>query len=212
MGAQLSLFDPEPFEKAKAVLLDTPEEACDYLILISPSPKIKEQVFKLKELLDKKTGISRENLKSIPHISLLLVRQNKSCDNLIIETVKRGISGFSDFTISINGAITFEHTYTKDLVLKVNSIETGNIFNSLCSAFKIKKPASFVPHITIARGIPKHKFEKLDSLKDFDVYGDFLCRKITILKRAVPLKMRNSKLPSYVKIAELSLDKGISIA
>ncbi|HEX8515002.1 MAG TPA: 2'-5' RNA ligase family protein [Bacteroidia bacterium] len=210
IGTQLSLFG---FESTLNILRQNqpdPQLGFEYLVLISPSLKIKEQVRELKDQLDRKIGISKENIHSVPHISLLMLRQAESCDTNIINCVTRALFEQSDFNIRIAGARTFDHTYTRDLVLKVESKETENVFYSLCSAFRIKRPGTFEPHITIARGITKNKFEKLGaSFHDFDLYADFICSKIIVLKRTVEISGKSTKYSKYTKIHEAHLNKGL---
>jgi 2'-5' RNA ligase len=173
---------------------------------------MKEQVKELKQKLHVKIGLSNENLTSVPHISLLTLRENSNRDNFIIEKTKELVTAFSDFTILVNGAHKIEQTYTADLILRIENEVIHEIQTSLCRSFNFRTPKNFVPHLTIGRGIPKNKFEKIGSdLSDFDLREDFLCNNITILKRKVEISARETKRSVYTKICEVPLNNGIVV-
>jgi 2'-5' RNA ligase len=209
MGTQLKLFGFEPILN----LINTEPVsvlACEYFLLISPSAKIKQQVKDLKVKLNERIGISKENLNSVPHISLVLMREKTNRDNYIIEKVKEAAAGFNDFDILINGARTFDHTYTRDLVLNVESTEIQKLQNSIFQTFNLKAPEKFIPHVTIARGITKNKFEQIGTaFHDFDLRAGFICNSITILKREIVISGKQTKSSVYTKIYEAPLDNGI---
>lgn len=212
MGNQLSLFGFESELKIVSSFDRNPIVAYEYFLLISPSASIKQEVKALKNKLNEKIGMSNENVNSVPHISLLLLRENSNLDTFITEKVKHAAASFDGFNILINGAHKFEHPYTADLVLKVESDEINKLQTSLCHAFNLRAPKSFVPHITIGRGIPKNKFEKIGTdFSDFDLREDFLCSSVTVLKRKVEISARETKRSSYVKIFEAPLNSGIIV-
>jgi 2'-5' RNA ligase len=209
MGIQLKLFGFEPILN---VINTEPVSvlAYEYFLLITPSSKIRQQVRDLKAKLNERIGISKENLNSVPHISLALFREKANRDNYIIEKVKAAAAAFNDFDIVINGARTFDHTYTRDLVLNVESREIQKLQKSLLNIFNLKAPEKFIPHITIARGITKNKFGQIEKdFHAFDLREGFICSSITLLKREIVISGKQSKSSVYTKIYEAPLDNGI---
>ncbi|MCE3279704.1 MAG: hypothetical protein K0S44_1895 [Bacteroidetes bacterium] len=209
MGIQLKLFGFEPILN---VINAEPVSVLsyEYFLLITPSAGIKQQIKDLKGKLNERIGISKENLNSVPHISLALFREKSNRDNYIIEKAKEAAAAFNDFEILINGARTFDHTYTRDLVLNVESIEIKKLQKTLLHTFNLKAPEKFIPHINIAKGITKNKFGQIETaFHEFDLRDGFICSSITILKREIVISGKQSKSSVYTKIYEAPLDNGI---
>jgi 2'-5' RNA ligase len=212
MGTQLNLFGFESNLRIISSFDHNPVIIYEYFLLISPSVKIKQQVREFKQKLHQKIGLSLENQTSVPHISLMLLKENSERDHHIVEKAKDTLTGMEDFNIQINGLQTFEHTYTKDLVLKVESKEINELFHSICKKFDLRTPKTFVPHLTIARGIPKNRIEKIgDLMHEFELHADFLCSNITVLKRKVEITSRDTKKSIYSKICDVPLNSGIKV-
>lgn len=209
MGTQLKLFGFEPELKIVSSFDRNPIVAFEYLFLISPGAKVKQQVKELKQKLHDKIGLAEENLLSVPHISLLLLRENSNRDLYIIEKANEALANIDDLNILVKGMHVFEHTYTADLVLKIEN-NISELQASLSRAFQMRVPKSFIPHITLGRGIPKNRFEKLGpELREFDLREDFLCSSISILKRKVEITANETKRSAYQKIHEARLNNGI---
>jgi 2'-5' RNA ligase len=202
MAKQLNLFDLEPVED-KRYQSKPPITVYEYFILISPDQKVKQHVKSLKDRLNQKIGLSEDNVRSIPHLSLMLLRKGKIQDSTIIETTKRSLSEEPGFKIELSKAISFDHSETNDIVLNVENPEpVKKIFKNLLNQFEPGRnhPRFFAPHITIGRGIPKKDFEKV-SLNEFDLKTEFLCRSVTILRREVSRGVKTK----YERIGEVML-------
>lgn len=187
MIKQLNLFDPLPLEDKK--YSKPPMAIYEYFLLISPDQKVKQHVRGLKEKLNRRIGLTQDNVNSIPHISLMLLRKGSIQDSAVIEKAKESLLKESSFKIELHQASSFDHAETNDIILNVENPEpVKKIFKNLISQFEPGRnhPRLVNPHITIGRGIPKKDFEKVSSsLNEFNLRADFLCRSVTILRRQV---------------------------
>jgi 2'-5' RNA ligase len=201
---QLNLFDPAPLDDSR-YLVKPPVTVYEYFILISPDIKVKEYVKNLKNRLNQKIGLTEENVRSVPHLSLMLLRKGKLQDTMVIEKTKQSLLEEPGFKIELNKAVSFDHPETNDIVLNIENPEpVKKIFNKLLQQFEPGRnhPRFFSPHITIGRGIPKKDFEKISSsLNEFDLKTEFLCRSVTILRREVSRGIKSR----YERIGEVSL-------
>lgn len=204
MIKQLSLFDLEPPED-KRYSSKPPITIYEYFILISPDHKVKQYVWNLKDKLNQKIGLTKENVSSMPHLSLMLLRKANIQDSTILEKTKRSLMEEPGFKIELRKATTSDHPEMNDIILNVENPEpVKRIFKSLINQFEPGRnhPRFFAPHITIGKGIPKKDFENISStLDEFDSKTDFLCRSVTILRRVVS---RGEK-SKYKMIGEVSL-------
>jgi 2'-5' RNA ligase len=204
MIKQLSLFEPQGLED-KRYPSKTPITIFEYFILISPDHKVKQYVRDLKEKLNQKIGLSEENVNSVPHLSLMLLRKGNIQDSTVIEKTKRSLSEESGFKIELSKATSLGHPETNDLILTVENPEpVKKIFKNLLAQFEPGRnhPRFFAPHITIGRGIPKKDFENISpALSEFDLKTEFLCRSITILRREVSRGVKSK----YERIGEVML-------
>jgi 2'-5' RNA ligase len=194
MIKQLSLFDPEPASDYKYPV-KPPITVYEYFLLISPDQKVKQYVRTLKDRLNQKIGLSNENVHSVPHLSLMLLRKGNIQDSTVIEKTRKSLFEEKGFKIELQKATSFDHPETNDLILNIENPEpVKKIFKNLLNQFEPGRnhPRFFTPHITIGRGIPKKDFEKISSsLNEFDLKTEFLCRSVTILRREVSRGMKS---------------------
>jgi 2'-5' RNA ligase len=179
-----------------------PETLYEYHILLSPSDAIKEDVDNLKQQLHELIGIAARDLQSIAHITLLKMEAFESTDVKV--QIKKAVTGFSKFTIKVNGHSQFENGSERTVVLK---IDNPHAIDDLVAAIKkpnrkrapkvvnrqtsiIDKPSVFkpkklgmTPHITIARNIPASDLEKIEDLTPFEYTNEWVCDRITIRRR-----------------------------
>jgi 2'-5' RNA ligase len=204
MVRQLNLFEPEsPEDKRFATKL--PVTIYEYFILISPDQKVKQYVRNLKDKLNEKVGLTKENVSSVPHLSLMLLRKASVQDSTIIEKTKRSLSEEPGFKIELSKAISFDHPETNDIILNVENPEpVKKIFKNLVNQFEPGRnhPRFFTPHITIGKAIPKKDFEIISSsLNEFDLKTEFICQSVSILRREVSRGMKSK----YRMIGEVRL-------
>jgi 2'-5' RNA ligase len=204
--AQLDLFAEMPVERAAA---EKDQANYQYFLLLTPERSVSESVVSLKEKLHRQIGISKENRASKPHISLLLTPLTRECDEAVIGLGEALLAGMRQFDVNIKGADLFLHSKTASVVLKVEKnpgIEEA--FEKLNAGFGMKADVSgFVPHLTIARSIPKHiAAGSILSLEEYNYYSSFRCKSVTVLKRqAYSDGYAYKPLGKYKKIHEIAL-------
>jgi 2'-5' RNA ligase len=203
---QLNLFEaigPEVSQKTSVYF--------EYFFLISPTEKIKEDVVYLKKKLHAFIGLSKQNLKSVPHISLLLTHSKMNCDNKMINTAVRALQEVKRFDVIVRGAGVFHHSKSKSLVLNIQNPNCiRKLFRSLHSELIIPPPdemvEDFTPHLTIGSTIPSSDFYKLSNpLREFNYQGYFHCESISIMRRMVTVINGKKEIGTYTKVADVPL-------
>lgn len=189
---QLLLFENDTKLRIKAV---------EYFLSVSLDEHTSRQIKLLKNKLNAMIGLSKNNIESVPHISLLsaILPEN---DIHTISIIQDALLTQKCFTTKIKGVDIFVHGKTsKSLVLEFETPEPFNkLYQSLALALSCKIH-SFNPHITIAKQIPIASFEQIPSLSDLEYQGDIVCQKITLLKK-VNYRDASSK---YARVKEFSL-------
>ncbi|WP_283093157.1 2'-5' RNA ligase family protein [Chitinophaga hostae] len=157
-----------------------------YFIIISPCDRIKKIVEFFKILLDKIIPLSKINLYSKPHISLMKFSSTDD-DEQVIRKVKDALSSSQNFEVELNGSDIFQHgDLSTTLFLKIsNPTPIEALYQLLLTAdLAPVYRKKITPHLTIARTIPNDIFAGRVDLSKFDYYDSFLCKHITILKQA----------------------------
>ena len=173
------------------------ETLYEYLILLSPSDPIKEEVDRLKQLLNEQIGLEPYNLNSIAHVSLFTTEAAE--DSSVVKLVKKIASAQPPFNVVLAGHEVLKHgNVSRTLCLKIEDPEPINNIMSLLAPPKESKRAFrqttildkpqrakkiIHPHITIARRIPLQDFTRITDLSAFDYHDEWLCDRITILRR-----------------------------
>lgn len=181
-NAQLTLFNENVYE---------------YFVLLSPSDAIKEAVDGLKEQLHALIGLEDYNRKSVAHVSLFKMRA--TADNQVLKLVKKVASSQEPFTIKLDGHEVLKHGgVSRTLCLKIENPDPVNNLVELLDPKPIAKKSYrqtsildkaprakkvIYPHITIARTIPTADFDRIEDFTAFDYHDEWLCDRITILKR-----------------------------
>lgn len=170
MNGQLNLFNEETYE---------------YFFLIQPDQRTEKEVKLYKRIMNSSIHLSKENLWSVPHLSLFKWKANYSMDEFVIRKATQALKNVEGFKVKLDGLDVYSHGHVKkSLVLKVkNPAPIKSVNKSLLDEFKFNSH-KISPHITIAKSIPVSDFNKLSySLEQFNYRGEFLCNKITILKK-----------------------------
>lgn len=181
-NAQLTLFNENVYE---------------YFILLSPSDAVKDAVDELKEQLHALIGLEDYNRKSVAHVSLFKMRA--TADNQVLKLVKKIAASQQPFTIKLDGHEVLKHGgVSRTLCLKIENPDPINnlveLLNPTPIAKKSYRQTSILdkaprakkvihPHVTIARTIATADFERIEDLTAFDYHEEWLCDRITILKR-----------------------------
>jgi 2'-5' RNA ligase len=161
------------------------DRPCEYSWLIKPGDIVSQKTMCFKEVLQDSIGLSVFNRKSLPHISLVKKEYDYELDDFIRDKTINALKGIKSFKIVMGGAEVFKHgDVSRTLVLKVNDPEPIQKINKKIRAEFNFKQKKLLPHVTIARSIPLSDFNKLPtSLNEFDCRDEFICNKITILKK-----------------------------
>jgi 2'-5' RNA ligase len=184
-------------KKNSAQLTLFQETVYEYFILLSPDDNIKVEVDRLKQLLHEAIGLDTANMNSVAHVSLFKQTATESME--LPKTVKKALAGQKKFAVKLTGHEILKHgNVSRTLCLK---IEDPAPINKLLTILdpkqapkkvnrqtsildKPKRPKKVIhPHITIARNIALADFERLTDLTDFDYHDEWMCDRVTILRR-----------------------------
>lgn len=181
-AAQLSLFQETVYE---------------YFVLLSPDAAVIEAVDGLKQLLHEQIGLEPYNRNSLAHISLF--KTEGMADGPVKKLVKKAVAGMQPFTVRLAGHEVLKHgNASRTLCLKLEDPEPINALmvalnpkpeakrtyrqtSILDKPQRPKKPIH--PHVTIARKIAVADFGRIDDLTPFDLHAEWVCDKVTILRR-----------------------------
>lgn len=181
-NAQLTLFNENVYE---------------YFVLLSPSDAVKEAVDGLKEQLHALIELEDYNRKSVAHVSLFKMRA--TADNQVLKLVKKVAASQEPFTIKLDGHEVLKHGgVSRTLCLKIENPDPVNNLVELLDPKPIAKKSYrqtsildkaprakkvIHPHVTIARNIATADFDRIEDFTAFDYHDEWLCDRITILKR-----------------------------
>lgn len=183
--------------KNTAQLTLFPETRYEYHVFISPPKNVIEDVKVLKDKLKDMAGLAPYN-EAPAHITLASFEAYESVD--VRENIRNAISGQGAFPIKVDGYHVFENSNT--LHLKITNPEIiAELAGAIISQRKrkkqlvrqtsildsprrtVKKTLSIVPHITIARNIPKTDFDRIGDFSVFEYATAWICEKITVRRR-----------------------------
>jgi len=167
----------------------------EYFVLASPDVNIRSKVKNEKLKLHNEIGLNRENLHSVPHISLFKIHC-MDADN-IVNIIERALVNVKSFAVEINNLVVFDHGEKKSIALDFKNPDAICEINKRILDQLMLKPGNFKPHLTIARSVPNKDFRKIKDLKSYILNGSFLCDNITILRKEVGSKQ---KYETYGKI------------
>ena len=181
-NAQLTLFNENVYE---------------YFVLLSPSDPIKEAVDGLKDQLHALIGLEDYNRRSVAHVSLF--KQRATSDSQVLKLVKKVAASLEPFTIKLAGHEVLKHGgVSRTLCLKIEDPEPINNLMALLDPKPIAKKSYrqtsildkaprakkvIHPHVTIARNIATADFDRIEDFTPFDYNEEWLCDRITILRR-----------------------------
>ncbi|RZL47249.1 MAG: hypothetical protein EOO93_25225 [Pedobacter sp.] len=116
----------------------------------------------------------------------------------VSKKIKKLLNGQKKFTVSLRGHDVFKQGDKRTLYLKIQDAEPIENLLALLNPPKKAAPVvrqtsildkpkrtvkKIVPHLTIARNIPKADFERITDFTPFDLHAEWECDKITILRR-----------------------------
>ena len=181
-AAQLTLFQETVYE---------------YFVLLSPGEEIIEAVDGLKQLLHEQIGLEPYNRNSIAHLSLF--KTEGVADAPVVKLVKKAAAGLQPFTVRLCGHEVLKHgNASRTLCLKLEDPEPVTALMAALDPRPEQKPAyrqtsildkpkrpkkAIHPHVTIARNIAVGDFDRITDFTPFDLHAEWVCDKITILRR-----------------------------
>ena len=173
--SQLSFFEEQ---KPKIV-----RPLYEYFFLISPDWAIKDTVKHFKHKLNREVGIDKNDLLSVPHISLFKTRT--FAEYLDIDPYASALSKSHAFEIHITGLGAFEqYNRKKTFYLKLKEQDIiSSIFYTLIECRGDEGQSDFTAHLTLARNISERQLSNIPNLNDYNLKAEFFCDRITVLKR-----------------------------
>lgn len=173
---------PIPF-----IFEEPPKINYEYFMILSPDDGIKAELKKKKKELHAEVGLNSENLHSVAHISLLKF-QGIDDEQLIKRVVERIAEDLSQFKVGIKGLDVFKHGSKRSLVLVFEDPDRIEYIHDLLFKFFFNTTKKTTPHMTIARNMAGEVFKKIRNPENYFFSGNFLCNKISILRK--PLKSK----------------------
>ena len=165
------------------LLFQTPVQY-EYCFVFSPEDRIKSMVTSLKGLLNHRVKISKKDLNSIAHISLLKFRYRHKIDERIIRLMNSMDSSKKNVILSLDGVDSFRHgNVSKSLYLKIKDYSAvKETYYTLLKIFGFKY-RDILPHVTLARSIQLNDFNIIsEHLDEYDYKGEFTSELIVLRK------------------------------
>lgn len=182
--AQLSLFPASNTSTQESNQLNT---VYQYFFVINLPPTLSQSIKQLKLRLNKLIGLSDYNVFATPNITLMSFHTMRPVNQNFITAVQQLLDRNSNFEIQIDGFAHFEHgNVSNTLYAHVHKTDSLNqLYHDLHQLLGLKV-RTFIPHLTIARTIPRHKFDKIASLfKNRSIKDQFNCYQISVLQRTI---------------------------
>lgn len=152
------------------------ETSTETFVIISPPESILKDVFYLKRSIGEVLGYPFEGEFSKAHISLLKYR-DPHIDNELYHINDR-LTAFKPFTLYIKDFDILHHGDNRTICLNVIN---KNPIRELAETITGRE---IQPHITIARNLPLHSFNKVwSAIKRVTYSTHFWCDHLTVLKR-----------------------------
>ena len=177
----------------------------EYLIVISPPPKIKKGVQKFKNEYLNYFGTA-EYIHSIAHISLSHFLTESTPERTIVSELELLLGNWKSFNIDISGFGYFQGAESSTLFLRSESQEIVRLQWYMVAI--LRKRAKIAnrfakklrePHITIAAKIPNTRFDKVwQHFGKRSYITQFSLNKITILRRTFSIPDENYKIAGEI--------------
>lgn len=169
--------------KQPAASIEAPASMYEYLLLISPSEPVRNEVMEMKNKFNDRFH-HIQAIKSKPHITLINFGEELSKEEILVIRIDEVVKFHQPFDVVLNGINHFEpHTIFIDIVEKQPIIQ---LVKSLYETLKLGRNAFFSrrPHMTIAKGLSPDKFK--DAMTEFSgtTYNNsFFSDSIVLMKR-----------------------------
>jgi len=177
----------------KNLNLQKPEDQplFEYLLLLSPTSVISEEINGFKALFNENYGCSNAT-KSKPHLTLIHFLQVESAEFRIINCLDKFAKFVQPIPIELNGFGKFaSHTIfvkpvSPDAIVQLVKDMRTKFQQLLKHTVKIKPDFITTPHITISRSMTETQFEDAWAVWEKETYSaSFVATEMTLLRRAV---------------------------
>lgn len=202
------LIDIIALEKLKAaqLTLDIDSRAhpykMHYLILLRPDEGTVERIKQSRNHIEKITGSSFSEKGFVPHITLLDFERVEN-DRDVIAIANQVVAEQRKFHLKVQEASRFDHTISETIAaIFRDPMAVVKLHYNLSLAYDKRPKTSFVPHITIAKEIPKTTYNVDLSLSSFIKEWEVECDTLVILRK---LLIPGGENKSYTNIGEIKL-------
>jgi len=168
----------------------------EYFPLLSPPAEVKRIARQKKERLHREIGLSEQNRWAVPHITLRKFLSDEP-DTTVRLRLTMALWGFESFYVENEKLHVFDHKTRKSIVVLFKKHDPINKLQKLLSKSIGLSPVRMTPHLTIARSVPNHDFNKISQLDNYFFKGGFLCDRVTILRRPAG---SNSRYENFYEI------------
>lgn len=151
-----------------------------YTFFLSLDEKTKERVHASRNKLAEILGISLASKRYMPHLTLFYFDRDEN-DEAVIKQAVRVFENVKAIQLLIKGTTLFTTKTADTIVYTFKNPEIVSRLNTQLHIAYFKRPKSDIPHITIAKDLPKSdpdRYLPLPSLMDHPVE----CKTLTILK------------------------------
>lgn len=151
-----------------------------YLVVLSPPPHIKAAIAKIKQELNAIADITERNLHSIAHITLT----DKLTDDVDFpDTIKALVQHEKPFPVKLSRWNYFNHGHSVTVYIAIENAEP------IVNLMKLVNSPSGSPHISLAKKVPHHTFEKFKPyLDELQFEEEWICTGVTVLRKLMAEK------------------------
>lgn len=160
----------------------------EYLLIIEPEPRIKQQIKSLKQLFKQRHRFENA-IVSKAHLTLMRCLQYESYEQLIVQKLRAISTSVAPFGIELQGFGNFGHALYIDVkthapILNIVSNRKAELRPYVYSGTKNTPFFVNKPHITIARRLTPTQCQMAWSIWNrASYYGCFQAREMLLLKR-----------------------------
>jgi 2'-5' RNA ligase len=162
---------------------EAPAKPYEYLLVISPSKEIWDEVMGIKERFYKEHN-HIQAIKSKPHITLAKFGIPVSMEEILLLRINAVAKSFEPFRVELNGIGEFPpHTIFIDIENQNSIVHLVKLLHQSLVVLP-KRFFGWRPHLTIAKGLNAIKFQNAKSqLAKMEFSNSFLVDKLVLMKR-----------------------------
>lgn len=163
------------------------ENACEYLLLLSPPATIKNEISEIKKEFHYKYQ-HHSAVQSVPHITLAHLWLNADTEENLIRSIEEISRHQPPIEVSMKNFGCFgTHTIYIDITQNSAIIRLVKSLKEKLQLHRSQSFFSFKPHVTIARGLTEEKFKSaITGFQQRAYSASFIACGMTLLKRSSP--------------------------